>query len=316
MVASRGDSQAICDLAASELRALAGVERAVLYLGEENAETLEPAADVGLSAEERQRVRGTPLKLSLPALAPVLERRVPIILDQRPPREISHFDDVRAVLLLPLTSRDEIIGAVVLLSSRDDHPFDAGRVDFLQDVAQQIAFGLENARLFTALSRLASTDELTGLANRRRFLEVAESELARCLEADQPFALVLADLDHLKRINDSHGHAAGDQAVAHAAHALEAERGEGELAARVGGEEFAILMPGSDLEAALERAGAACGALANGFVSGVGRVTASFGVAAAPADGRTTSELLKAADGRLYRAKALGRNRVCGPEVD
>jgi diguanylate cyclase (GGDEF)-like protein len=189
-------------------------------------------------------------------------------------------------------------------------------VDFLQDVAQQIAFGLENARLFTALSRLASTDELTGLANRRRFLEVTEEELARCLEEEQPFSLVLADLDHLKRINDSHGHAAGDQAIVHAAHALESERGEGEVAARVGGEEFALVMPGRVLEEALTRANGACGALANGFVSGVGRVTASFGVASAPADGRTASELLKAADARLYRAKALGRNRVSGPEED
>jgi diguanylate cyclase (GGDEF)-like protein len=273
-------------------------------------------ADVGHSADERRLVRSTPLKLTLPALGPVLERRVPIILDRRPSLEIALFEDVRAVLLLPLISRDEMIGAVSLLSSRDDHPFDAARVDFLQDVAQQIAFGLENARLFTALTRLAATDELTGLANRRRFLEVADAELDRSLDQDQPFASVLADLDHLKRINDSHGHAAGDQAVAHAAHALEGECREGELAARIGGEEFAVVMPGSDLGAAMERAGAACAALANGFVSGVGRVTASFGVATAPADGRTTSALLKAADGRLYRAKAMGRNRVSGPEVD
>jgi diguanylate cyclase (GGDEF)-like protein len=239
-----------------------------------------------------------------------------MILDRPPLPEIVHSDEVRAILLLPLISRDAIIGAAALLTHRKEHPFDSERVDFLQDVAQQIAFGLENARLFTALSRLASTDELTGLANRRRFLEVTEEELARCLEEEQPFSLVLADLDHLKRINDSHGHAAGDQAIVHAAHALESERGEGEVAARVGGEEFALGLPGRVLEEALTRANGACGALANGFVSGVGRVTASFGVASAPADGRTASELLKAADARLYRAKALGRNRVSGPEED
>jgi diguanylate cyclase (GGDEF)-like protein len=309
MVSSRGDVDAIFELAASELRALAGVERAALYVHEPRG-TLTPAADAGMNPEEQEAIRGRAIDLSTASLAPLVERRVPVVLHGKRALDVSPFRSVRAALLLPLVSHDSIIGLVTLLSDRHDHPFDAPLVDFLQDVAQQIAFGVENARLFAKLTELATTDELTGLANRRRFMELAEAELERAREGERGFALVLADLDHLKRINDSHGHAAGDIAIVHAARALEQHLGSSHLAARVGGEEFAVALPEVDLEGATEVAERIRSDLSNAFVSGVGRVTASFGVAAAPQDGLTVAALMKAADERLYEAKAAGRNRV------
>jgi diguanylate cyclase (GGDEF)-like protein len=309
MVSSRGDVDAIFELAASELRALAGVERATLYVHEPQG-TLTPAADAGLSPEEREAIRGRAIDLAVPSLAPMLERRVPVVLHGKRALDVSPFRSVRAALLLPLVSHDAIIGVVTLTCDRHEHPFDAPLVDFLQDVAQQIAFGVENARLFSKLTELATTDELTGLANRRRFMELAEAELERAREGERSFALILADLDHLKRINDSHGHAAGDIAIVHAARALEQHLRSGDLAARVGGEEFAVALPERDALSAADTAERVRSDLSDAFVSGVGRVTASFGVAAAPEDGATVAELMKAADQRLYEAKAAGRNRV------
>jgi diguanylate cyclase (GGDEF)-like protein len=224
--------------------------------------------------------------------------------------QVIPFGAARAALLLPLISHDEVIGIVALLCDRSDHPFDAPLVDFLQDIAQQIAFGVENARLFSELTRMARTDELTGIANRRRFMEVAEANLHHAHQSGMPFALILADLDHLKRVNDGYGHAAGDLAIEHTARTMERHLTGEQLAARIGGEEFAIALPDTQLPAAVDIAEQIRSDLSNAFVTGVGRVTASFGVASCPADGQSMTTLLKAADERLYQAKAAGRNRV------
>jgi len=163
--------------------------------------------------------------------------------------------------------------------------------------------------------RLASTDALTGLTNRRRFLELATRELARARRYNTPLALMIVDLDHFKAINDQHGHQVGDQALAHAARVLAAAVRDVDVISRHGGEEFAILLPMTDAEGAFEVAERCCRRLADTPLeaSGIGpiEVTCSLGVAAGVgSEVGTLDDLLQRADAALYRAKAGGRDRV------
>ncbi len=165
------------------------------------------------------------------------------------------------------------------------------------------------------LSRLAGTDALTGLANRRRFEVALADEWCRALDADQPLTLLMIDADSFKSYNDLFGHPAGDAVLQAVAGQLDiGARGRGGLACRCGGEEFVVLIPGCDENRALDvaealRAGVEALALPHPIGIG-GRVTISIGVATAcPSGGGTARDLLAAADAALYRAKAEGRNR-------
>lgn len=160
---------------------------------------------------------------------------------------------------------------------------------------------------------LARTDALTGLANRRAFDEAAEQEVQRARRYNTPLALVMADLDHFKAINDRHGHHVGDQVLQHFAHILSASVRNLDLVGRWGGEEFAILMPGTDLEEAVqaaERMRQAVLKAAPPLDDSDCAYTASFGIAAFRVETPTMISLLGRADAALYRAKESGRNRV------
>jgi diguanylate cyclase (GGDEF)-like protein len=171
---------------------------------------------------------------------------------------------------------------------------------------------LDNARQHNIVRRQAVTDELTDLANRRRFMDVLRQEVARARRFDLPLALVLFDLDHFKQINDRYGHQAGDEVLREAADVIRGRVRETDLPGRVGGEEFAVILTGTDLHGAAalaENLRADLPALVHVGGSTDWRVTASFGVAElGPSDG--TEELIAAADRALYRAKAEGRDRV------
>lgn len=160
---------------------------------------------------------------------------------------------------------------------------------------------------------LARTDALTGLANRRAFDEAAEREVQRAQRYNTPLALIMTDLDHFKAVNDRYGHHVGDQVLQHFARILSASVRNIDLVGRWGGEEFAILMPGTDLEEAVqaaERMRQAVLAAPPPFDDTECAYTASFGVAAFHSATPTMVSLLGRSDAALYRAKDLGRNRV------
>ena len=169
------------------------------------------------------------------------------------------------------------------------------------------------------LSRLAATDALTGLANRRKFEAVLTREWSRASVSGQPIALLMADADAFKVYNDMFGHLAGDGALQAIAGRLEAgAESRGGLACRCGGEEFVVMLPGLDESAALaiaEEMRSAVQALALPHPCGIDEVlTISVGVASGrPGDGASSRDVLAVADAALYRAKRDGRNRCCGP---
>lgn len=187
-------------------------------------------------------------------------------------------------------------------------------VVFMRDVSARV-------ELERRLEELASTDGLTGLANRRAFDDALEQAWRRCVVEQGELSLVLLDLDHFKRLNDRYGHQVGDDCLRATAAAIRSSlRGPGDLAARYGGEEFGIILPGADMAAALRVAEAARQAICElriphqDNLAGGNLLSASLGTATALSRAGGTIKmpegLLQSADAAMYRAKRDGRNRV------
>jgi diguanylate cyclase (GGDEF)-like protein len=180
-------------------------------------------------------------------------------------------------------------------------------------IAGHAVVALDNARLHRIVREQALVDGLTGLANRRHAERSLETEFARAERFGGPLAVVLCDLDDFKEVNDRHGHLVGDDVLRELATVLEATVRSVDIAARWGGEEFVLILPGTDAAGGAQFAERARAALADRTIltqDGVPvRVTASFGVASWPEHG-ADDELLGAADSALYQAKHKGKNRV------
>src|ERR671933_2592589 len=156
----------------------------------------------------------------------------------------------------------------------------------------------------------ADRDYLTGLANRRRFRKALGQEVERWRRYQIQCALLLLDVDHLKKVNDTYGHPAGDRVIRFVAEALSELSRDNDTAARLGGEEFALLLAGVGSDNALAAAERLRRAVCARPLEEVGAVTISVGVAACPANAQSERELFAASDSALYRAKREGRNLV------
>ena len=207
-----------------------------------------------------------------------------------------------------LVFREEAIGVLVALAHGTTVflPHDAAA---LGAYAAQAAIALSNARLVERLERQASEDPLTNLANQRAFHLACGRELSRSARDGRPISIVALDLDHFKAINDAHGHPYGDEVLRRAARALVEIVRPHDTVARMGGEEFALLLPDTDGEEARAIAERARAAVASVVVPGR-PLTASAGIASHAGAHAALERLLAHADRALYRAKAAGRDRT------
>jgi diguanylate cyclase (GGDEF)-like protein len=217
-----------------------------------------------------------------------------------------------SLLAVPLRARNRTLGAVVLTGPRGT--FDASARRVLEILANQAAATISLIKDREQQRQLAVRDGLTGLYNRRAFNELFAAAIANeDRRAGGRLGLVLLDIDHFKKLNDTYGHPAGDAALRSLARLLAQHLRKGDQAARYGGEEFVVILPGSDAERSMQAAERLREALArHRFVHDGSRIplTASLGVAVWPEDARLPDALLAAADRGLYAAKQAGRNRV------
>lgn len=209
-----------------------------------------------------------------------------------------------------------LVGAQPSTLERRRSALEAGAFDYFQIPAElQLLTARASQLVFMRLTvdRLraeADRDYLTGLLNRRRFRNALGQEVERWRRYRTPCGLVILDVDHLKRINDTHGHSAGDVVIRHVAQALQGMSRDNDTAARLGGEEFALLLAGADTQRANAAAERLRQAVSNEALEGIGRVTISLGVASCPAHALSERELYAASDAALYAAKREGRDRV------
>jgi diguanylate cyclase (GGDEF)-like protein len=208
-----------------------------------------------------------------------------------------------AIICVPLTARGARLGALSLYRRGDERAFAASERELVEQFADVAAIALHNARNVTELAALASTDDLTGLANRRRFYDELNRANAEALRHDIPLALLLLDLDNFKAINDRNGHCEGDNALRAVGDAIRSRVRAGDLPARIGGDEFAVLLP--------HTTSAQASRLADDLVDAIRKITTEppLDVSIGIAHGAATDveAFIRRADVQLYNNK--NRNR-------
>ncbi|GMU66115.1 MAG: hypothetical protein AMXMBFR36_23890 [Acidobacteriota bacterium] len=234
--------------------------------------------------------------------------------EPRCPHLAEHF--AGRSLCVPVQARDELIGLIhlrfPLVDSGDSEFASASRM--ASSVASHLAIRYSAISLRELLSHQSTRDPLTNLFNRRYLEDTIARELERCRRSGKSLAVLALDLDHFKRVNDEHGHDAGDEVLRATADVLRRQSRASDVACRAGGEEFVMLMPEVEPKVAAERAEAIRAEIAGMGTRrpepAFGRLTTSIGVAVFPDVGKDARSLLRAADRALYRAKEAGRDRV------
>lgn len=213
-------------------------------------------------------------------------------------------------LEVPITYRKTVIGALLIEDDTAFRNWEDEEVLMVKTVSDQLSVAISHARLFRQVQTQAMTDALTGLFNHGYFQDRIDRETKLADRNNEQVSLILLDLDHLKRINDTHGHRSGDGTLCHVASLMKTSVRDIDVCARYGGEEFVVILPQCDRENAMVVAERLREAIASTPVPRVGQVTASIGVATYPTGAKNKEELVEMADRAMYLAKAAGRNRV------
>jgi diguanylate cyclase (GGDEF)-like protein len=217
-----------------------------------------------------------------------------------------------SLLVLPLVVGESVLGSLVVAARRRGAFRDDIR-PLLQVLANQVATSLLNARMVRRLAELATTDGLTGLANRRTFDAELERQTKSAERYRKPLSLLMCDVDHFKKVNDTHGHKCGDVVLQGFAQVLLACKRDLDVVARYGGEEFVVLCEETDTAGAkllAERIRRELAARTFTSEQGPFHVTCSLGVATFPLHANEKDRLVKTADEMLYKAKQTGRNKT------
>lgn len=286
---------------ASVVQGALDVKRVTIFEIDKDSEGLRPvAARYGTDLITRERLeeeliarRGTPHGEALASKS--------VVLVQTPPKSAAY---------VPLFTKNEPAGVLLLEDPRDTLPFTQDDVALFQQLGSQIAIAIHNAQLYA----MAVTDGLTGLFVRRYFDLRMDEELAKARRYGRPFSLLMFDIDHFKKFNDTHGHQTGDMVLRQFAKFLQKSTRSADICCRYGGEEMAVILPETGVDEAAVLANKLCVGIRNQTFTGSSgqelSVTSSIGVAEFITDYETPQAMIEAVDGMLYQAKKLGRNRV------
>lgn len=252
------------------------------------------------SMRQRKIIQTRSIDLSLKSVLPDL--------DAETVKKVISNQPVKSVIIIPLITQNKEFGWFCVFSAREE--LAGTEMDFLGLFAKQIEMAITIADLFQAVRDQAVTDALTGLYNRRYFEEALEKEVQRAKRQQQPFSIIGIDLDFLKKINDTHGHFYGDLAIKTIADVLKANARSVDVPARIGGEEFDVLLPGISSDGAMIAAERIRSAIEKTEIDTIGHITGSLGVATYFEHTDNVEELLELTDQAMYTSKREGRNRV------
>jgi diguanylate cyclase (GGDEF)-like protein len=233
--------------------------------------------------------------------------------------EQQDLEEMGIELLIPLRVGTDLVGVLAIGPKLSQEPYTKDDELTLMTLANQTAVAIENARLFYEVQQLAIIDDLTGIYNRRYLLELSDREFRRAQRFGRNLSLVMMDIDHFKQINDTFGHAVGDEVLEALAQRCQNNIRNVDVLGRYGGEEFVILLPETVLSEAIQITERLCTQISEfPFETSVGLVnlTASFGIASYHIEIEDLYALLKNADIALYSAKRNGRNRFHAFDAD
>lgn len=216
--------------------------------------------------------------------------------------------NAKSFIMVPLAYKNSHFGSLILFSTREEAT--ASELNFLNLFARQIELAITIADLFQVVKEQATTDGLTGLFNRRFFEEFIKKEVIRSTRQNQKFTVIGIDLDHLKKINDVYGHNYGDIAIKAIADVLKNSCRSIDIAARMGGEEFNVILSGVDSQGGMIFAERIRKTIESINLDKIGNITASLGVATYMEHSDEVDELLELVDHAMYESKRTGRNRV------
>ncbi|MGH7427825.1 MAG: diguanylate cyclase [Candidatus Methylomirabilaceae bacterium] len=320
VISSSLDIDAVYEVFAREVRQLIPYDRMGVVLPDEaggGLRIVQLAADRAGTGERGSvwsESEGT-------GIAWVMSRRQPHVARDLAERRLFAEDEmllkegIRSSIRLPLIARGKVVGAI-FLDSAAAGCYGERELELLVPLGEQLAIAIENTSLFQRINRLALTDELTGLFNRRHFYHQLGQEFKRARRYGRPLSLIMIDIDFLKRYNDQYGHLAGDQALRMLAAKLRETTRSVDILARYGGDEFGIILPETDLSRARVQGERIRTAMV-GRSAGPGEsgehgkgLTISLGVACLVPHMREIEDLVREADQALYRAKAAGGNQI------
>lgn len=292
---------------------LLDAESGEIGLHDEADGTIEIVADYNMGPDFTREKIG----LGAGAVGRTAEMREALIIDDysRWPHALVGYqsNQWQAVMTSPLTYHQRLIGVIVIADTRKEKSFSVSDLELFEMFAHQASIAIENAQLFKQVQHLATTDELTGLANRRELFRIGGDLFDEARANELPLSVVMLDIDLFKIVNDTHGHVIGDQVLQRLAELCQTRIRANDLLCRYGGEEFTLILPRTDLAVAIQIAERLRNHIKRtAFPTDAGpvKITISVGVAELDDHHGSLAALIDAADVATYSAKRLGRDRV------
>ena len=300
----------------SETKRVVNYHTGIIYLWEEEDRLLVPAA---IRSPFAEKLKNIVYSLEEGLIGQVAKTSQPeIVFDSKSDRRLRRVPGInqflRSLLIIPLSLDSKLIG-VVAIGKREPYAFGQKQVQILSSLGGQAAVAMANAMLYKKIEKLAITDGLTKVYNHRYFYKKMEEEAERYRRYGTVFSFVMIDLDYFKKFNDKYGHRAGDNALHTVAQVIKANTRILDVVSRYGGEEFAVILPETDVASAKIVAERIRSAVQETYFPVSNEqppvhVTVSIGLATCPQDANEINELIEMADKALYYSKETGKNKV------